>query len=240
VRPVVAILLVGLLFWRVAHAERIVAVYIGISHTFASDLRVRQPASGSDVTFESVSWAPHPLTQGAPYYGLRFSYFPARAPHTGAAVDFTHYKMYAETAHIVRVRGTWNGVHVDDLSQLSARLQHLEVSHGVNLTSINAQFRWSPALAKGIWARHIGAGLLVYSPHAEGAVGNTAVSGGYQYGGFGGQVFGGAEYGLSSRFGLLIEGKFDIGRLELDLEPRTRIETSVRTLHLIGGVGFHF
>jgi hypothetical protein len=38
----------------------------------------------------------------------------------------------------------------------------------------------------------------------------------------------------------MIEGKFDIGSLDVKLNPGTRISTQVRTLHLIGGVSLHF
>ena len=184
-----------LAFCTEARAEWVLSAYTGVSHTFASDVRVRQTASGSDATFHAVAWAPHPFTQGAPYYGLRLSF---RRPHArlGGTLDFTHYKMYAQTADTVQMRGTWNGVPVSAVTYLAARIQQLQISHGVNLTSINAQYRWGPPLNRGTWTVHAGAGLLVYLPHAEGMVDGIGVSGDYQYGGKGGQIFGGAEYGL--------------------------------------------
>lgn len=220
-----------------AHAEWVVTAYTGVSHTFASDLRILQP--GSDVTFDAVSWAPHPFSQGAPYYGVRISYFPPSS-HVGATIDFTHYKMYAQTADLVNMHGTWNGAPVNERVLLGSEVQRLQMSHGVNLTSINAEYRWDPTFTPGIWQMHAGAGLLVYLPHAEGVIDGTGVSESYQYGGFGGQIYGGTEYGLTQHVGLLLEGKFDAGSLDLDLDPRTRIETDVRSLHLIGGVSFHF
>jgi hypothetical protein len=122
-----------------AHAEWLAFAYTGVSHTFASDLRVRQPASATDATFEHVSWAPHPFTRGAPYYGIRLTYFPESKSHLGAAVDFTHYKLYAETAETVHMRGTWNGAALNPSAYLASRIQQLEISHGANLTSINVQ-----------------------------------------------------------------------------------------------------
>jgi hypothetical protein len=235
----VALLLV-LVLCREARAEWVLAAYTGASHTFASDLRVRQSASSSDATFAGVSWAPHPLTQGAPYYGLRLSYFPSTQPRLGATLDYTHYKIYAETADVVAVHGTWNGAPLNTVAALASRVQHLEISHGVNLTSVNAQYRWGPDFGQGVWQLHAGAGLLVYLPHTEGTVDGTGVSGDYQYAGAGGQIFGGVEYGLWRHFGAIMEGKFDAGHLELDLDPNTRITTQVRTLHLIGGIAFHF
>jgi hypothetical protein len=224
-----------------AHAEWIAFVYTGTSHTFGSQVRIRQPDSRTDATFESVSWAPHPFTQGAPYYGIRVSYYPGASAHVGAALDFTHYKMYAETAAVVRLQGVWNGSAVNELTYLGSRIQHLEISHGVNLTSINAQYRWKPAIGSaGRWQTHVGAGVLVYLPHAEGRVNDVGVSGDYQYAGQGGQIFGGAGYQLSRHLGVMLESKFDVGSLDVDLDPRTRISTDVRTVHVLAGFTVRF
>ncbi len=230
----------SLIFSMEARAEWVLTVYTGVSHTFASELHIQQSSSHSDLTFDNVSWSPHPFTQGAPYYGLRVSYFPTRSPRLGATFDFTHYKMYAQTADVVHMHGMSNGVFVNQLISLGTRVQAFQVSHGVNLTSVNAQSLWGPAFGANVWQYHTGAGLLVYVPHSEGTINNEGVSGDYEYGGAGGQVFAGAEYGLSRHFGALLESKFDIGSLDLDLHPSTRIKTQVRTLHLIGGLTFHF
>jgi hypothetical protein len=233
--------LAGLLTFSLeARAEWVVSAYTGVSHTFPTDLRVRQSSTGSDATFDGVSWAPHPFTQGAPYYGLRLSYFPSDSLHAGTMIDFTHYKMYAETADELHVHGTWNGVAVNEVTSLGARVQRLQVSHGVNLTSLDAEYRWGSTLAQGTWETHAGGGLLVYLPHSEGTIDQVGVSNDYQYGGVGGQIFGGTEYGLSRHIALSMEGKFDAGSLDLTLDPSTRIDLQVRTAHLIGGVAFHF
>lgn len=100
------------------------------------------------------------------------------------------------------------------------------------------------------WQIHVGGGIGMYMPHSEGDVDDTGVSGNYQYGGLGWQVFGGAEYALppsfvpwrtpSSRLALLIESKLDSGTLTVDLDPNTRVETHTATFHMIGGVALHF
>jgi hypothetical protein len=38
----------------------------------------------------------------------------------------------------------------------------------------------------------------------------------------------------------MMEGKFDMGSLDVNLDPGTRLSTQVRTLHIIGGVSFQF
>ncbi len=233
-----------------ARAEWVATFYTGVSHTYESNLEVVQPATRSDATFEAVSWAPHPFALGAPYYGVRFSYFPSSGAHVGATFDFTHYKMYAETAEDVVVRGTWNGAPIDEYTQMSAFVQRLEIAHGVNLTSLDGQYRWNEEFDDGPWEKHIGAGALLYLPHSDGTIDGIGVNGNYQYAGYGGQIFGGAEYTLPARLQphgiplkritLLIESKLNVGDLNIDLDPATRIDTRTTTLHLIAGVSLHF
>jgi hypothetical protein len=230
-----------------ARAEWIATLYMGDSHTYGSDLTVIQPETHTDVSISPVAWAPHPLGHGAPYYGVRLSYFPAVASHIGAVVDFTHYKMYAETQEPGFIRGEWNGKAIDAYMGLFNAITSLEIAHGVNLVSLNGEYRWNETFSQGPWQTHVGAGVVAYVPHADGIIDGVGVDESYQYGGLGGQLFGGTEYTLPARwqpsglrFTLLIESKLDAGKLDLSLDPDTRIETRVTTLHLIGGISLHF
>jgi hypothetical protein len=220
-----------------AHAEWIVTLYTGSSWTRDSDLRVTQPASDSEATFGGVHWEARPF-EDAPYYGLRVAYFPNDTARLGGTFDYTHYKMYAQTDRMTAVSGRWNGVPVNETALLAARVQALEISHGVNLTSLNAQYRWLGA-ARG-WSTYIGAGVVGYWPHAEGTINDVSVGADYSYNGNGVQVFGGGEYRLNRRVGLLVEGKAEAGKLDVDLVPQTRIVTHTRTLHALAGVTLHF
>jgi len=226
-----------------ARAETIVSLYTGTSHTHSSDLRLRQPGTQSDAEFQGVHWQARPF-EDAPYYGVRISYFPTGRQQLGASLDFTHYKLYAEAERVLAVRGEWNGAPVDDVSAMRARVSDFEISHGVNLTSLNVQYRWgaergtSPAGTR--WQPHVGTGIVTYLPHAEGTVNGIAASGDYQLAGFGYQLFAGTEYLLSGRLSLLVETKFDAGHLDIDLDRATRAETRVRTLHALAGIALHF
>lgn len=247
-RGAAAALLIGLSgLCTTARAEWVLTLYTGASHTYRSNLEVDQPSTRSDATFDDVSWAPHPFGLGAPYYGLRMTYFPTPRAHVGAAIDFTHYKMYAETAEPVKAHGVLGGAPFYADAPLGTFVQSLEIAHGVNLTSLDGEYRWNPQFDRGPWQTHVGAGLLVYAPHADGTIDGVGVNESYQYGGWGGQIFGGAEYTLPrrleprwARITLLVESKLDVGHLDIDLDPATRIRTSVTTLHLIGGLSFHF
>jgi hypothetical protein len=248
VRRAGAALLVGLFALHTdARAEWVLTLYTGASHTYASTVHVTRPSTASDASFDGVPWAPHPFALGAPYYGVRLSYFPSRKAHVGATLDFTHYKMYAETAEPVKARGVWNGAPLHADAPLDRYVQSFQISHGINLTSLDGQYRWNPLFEHGPWEKHVGAGLLVYLPHSEGTIDGLGVSGDYRYAGWGGQIFGGVEYALHrrwtprwSRLTLLIESKLDMGSLDLDLDPLTRVHTRVATLHLLGGIAVHF
>src|SRR5207245_8172832 len=63
-------------------------------------------------------------------------------PTFGGNLDFTHYKMYAETDRVTAVEGRWNGSRVREFALMKTRVQNFEISHGVNLTSLNADYRW--------------------------------------------------------------------------------------------------
>jgi hypothetical protein len=220
---------------------------MGDSHTYASDFTLDQPQTHTDATIDRVSWAPHPLGHGAPYYGVRIGYFPSATSHVGAVFDFTHYKMYAETEEPGFLHGEFNGKRVAEYVTLASVITNLEIAHGVNLVSLNGEYRWNQTFSQGPWQTHVGAGIVAYVPHADGIIDGVGVDESYQYGGIGGQIFGGAEYTLPARwqprnlrFTLLVESKLDSGQLNLSLDPDTRIETRVTTLHLIGGISLHF
>lgn len=233
-----------------ARAEWVLTLYTGTSQSYASSLHVTQAATRSSAWFDGVSWTAHPFSEGAPYYGLRLSYFPPARDHLGALLDFTHYKMYAQSAQPVTVHGIWNGAPVNTHAPLGAFVQHLQLSHGVNLTSLSAEYRWNPRFEEGPWQTHVGGGALIYLPHGEGIVDHIAVSNNYQYAGGGGQLFAGAEYALpprlmpwripSVRVALLVESKLDVGHIAVDLDPGTRASLTTTTVHLIAGVSIHF
>jgi hypothetical protein len=217
------------------HAEVVVSLYVGASQTRSSDLALRNSAARSDAEFRDVHWRGRPF-EDAPYYGLRVSYFPGARPRVGASLDFTHYKMYAETDRDVRVTGRWNGISVDEVAPMRSRVPNFEISHGVNATSLNVQYRWLSSRLQP----HAGGGLVAYLPHAEGALDTVFANGDYQLAGFGYHLFAGGEYRFTDRVGLLVEGKFDAGQLEIDLDPHVRASTHVRTVHGIAGVALHF
>ncbi len=151
--------------------------------------------------------------------------------------------MYAETDQLAQVRGQWLGAPVDESAPMQLRVQDLEISHGVNLISLNVNRRWNLQSTRGFFSHfrpELGAGLTGYGPHAEGTLNGVFSSGDYQWAGTGYQIFAGGEYRLSNRLGLMLRTKFDSGKLNVDLQPDARLETHTRTVHGIGGLAIHF
>lgn len=233
----------AVLFCLTARAEQVLTPYVGTSHSGSSDMRVSQVSSDSDAVFSRVHWQARPL-QDAPYYGISLARFPA-APRKqwGGSIDFTHYKMYADVGRALSVRGRWNGAPVNESAPMLSRIERLEISHGVNLVSLNVSRRWNLEGAGDFLSRlqpEIGAGIVGYLPHAEGAINGIPTGADYRWAGGGYQVFAGSQYRLTRRFSLLLRTKFDSGTLNIDLQPDARSETRTRTWHAIGGVSIHF
>jgi hypothetical protein len=226
----------------VARAEWVLSASLGTSDTFNSDLHIDQKGSNSAAVFRGVHWASGTFHQ-APYYAVRLSYFPHRGARLGTTLDFTHYKMYAETERVLPVQGVWLGVPINTSAPMNARVQSWEFAHGVNMAAVNVQYRWASADAQDAawhWEPHLGIGLASYWPHAEGLVNETYTSLDYQFAGLGGQVFAGAEYRMGRVLGLAVETKFNAGELDVALDPQTRVWTEVRTAHALGGLVLHF
>jgi opacity protein-like surface antigen len=184
-----------------------------------------------------VHWGADPF-KAAPYYGLRVSWFAAPESRWEASLDFTHYKVYARTARAVRLQGTWTGGTAAGTVPLDQYVQRFELSHGVNLLSVNALYRWtSPQLLAGRLQPYVGAGPAWYVPHAESTIGARPHEAGYRPAGFALHLQAGAQYRFTERVSVFVEAKFDHRHAKVDVADGTA-RTSLRTMHLIGGITF--
>lgn len=222
-----------------AMAETSIAVYTGTSRTSDSDLHVVQPGLGTDLVARDVGWSAKPF-KPAPYYGLKVTWFPTADSRWGASLDFTHYKVYAQTARAVGVQGTWMGGAVAGAAPLDRYVQRFELSHGVNLLSANVVYRFRPpALGSGRLTPYVGAGPAVYLPHTESTVGGVANEASYHAAGAGVHLLAGARYRLTDRWAVFVETKFDRGRVKVDVASGTA-RTTLQTMHLVGGIAMDF
>ena len=105
-----------------------VRLYSGVGVTGPSDLRIRQPARGTDLTFEGVSWDHKSLStnwsrDSIPYVGVRAGFF-LREPHwLGLSIEVLHFKVLAKEEQRVRARGTKAGISVDTVAPLRQFVQ---------------------------------------------------------------------------------------------------------------------
>ena len=223
------------LWWSTSLAETQLSVYTGSSFSRNSDLRISQPGRANELTLRDVQWDARPF-HPAPYYGLRAAHFADPAASWGIALDYTHYKMYARTDRIVPVSGVSHGTVVMGAAPMKDYVQQFELSHGVNLLSVNAIWR---APATSALRPYLGAGAVHYRPHSENQVDGLAHETGYVSSGFGYQVLAGAQYRVTERAALFVEAKFNSGTAKVGIAGG-RAETPLRTTHLLGGVSFDF
>jgi opacity protein-like surface antigen len=226
-----------------ALAETTASFYVGSSRTGNSDVRISQPGTGSDATFRSVNWDSEPFK--APfYYGIRVTHFLDDRPEWGVGFDFTHDKVYARTSEVVHVDGTWNGTPVNEDAPMNQRVQSFGISHGVNILGLNVYRRWmhqtSGAFPRGRWQPYAGAGLTCYVLHPENTVNGQHNSEGFEGGGFGYQLLGGLQYGVTQTAGMFIEAKYNSGKVKVGTAGGGRGETELKSSQLLAGVSVAF
>jgi hypothetical protein len=180
-----------------------IALAVGLSFTRPSDLRIEQPGAGNRAVFHDVRWAGQSFVSPL--------YYVVRAGFGDVQVDFTHYKVIAETNERILVTGVWHGNSIDETAPLGERVQHFEVSHGVNALAVVA-IAHDP-FRRGAYA---GVGPLVFLPHVEGTVDGRPVRWGYGFGGTGFEMLAGV--GIPAPWA---EAKYDEGSLRVGLEGGT-------------------
>lgn len=204
------------------------SLYFGASQTQASDLHVTQPARGNDATFHRVAWHGHALR--APiYYGVRLTYAPANHPQTQFALDYTHFKVYADTTQSVMQDGSWHGAAFAQTAPMQQRVQSFEITHGVNLLGI--------AVLQRVAGAYIGGGPVVYLPHSENRVDGVAGGDGYEYGGGGFEVVAGVR-GCAGAEPLFSEVKYSHGAPKVSIAGG-KAQTRIDALQEAAGIDFH-
>ncbi len=190
-----------------------IALAIGLSFTKPSDVTIDMPGEKNHVTLRDVHWSGQPFVSPL-YYVVRLGY-------GDAAIDFTHYKILAAVHKDVHEDGTWHSEPVDDDVPLDQRVQHFEVSHGVNSLGLVA-IAHDPS-KRGLY---IGGGPVIYLPHAETSVDGKDAQWGYAFGGSGFEVFGGD--GIPAPWAEL---KNDVGHITIKIADGTA-SLPLNTLHL--------
>ena len=219
----------------------VITAYVGGASTSDSDLRITQPALGSDLTFDGVRFRSRSFDPPL-YYGFRGGYFLPRAPFLGFEAEFIHLKVFSDPGQRVQVTGLRRGTPVDGESALGEIVQQYSISHGVNLLLFNVAARRglgrdadSPDGRLILAAR---AGLGPTIPHTESSVEGQRQEQ-YEVGRLAWQAAGGAEFRLWR--GLYALGEYKFTRTKQRGEIFSgQAESLLRTHHGVFGLSYHF
>jgi len=119
-------------------AEWHAAAYLGAAHTQNSDVRIRQPAIGTDLLFRDVSYRGESF-ESPQYYGARAGYF--FGERFGVEAEFIHLKVFANLERPVQTNGSFNATAISGSFPMSVFVQRFSVSHGMNMLLVNLVVR---------------------------------------------------------------------------------------------------
>lgn len=226
-----------------AAAEVFFDLYTGKNFTHDADIRVRQPSLGNDFRVADVPFDAESF-QSPIYYGLRAGYFFDRLPWLGAALEFFHFKIFAETTATRRLTGTRGGVAVDAVQPVDAVVQEFSISHGVNYLTLDALVRRSFLLDRerfphGRLQVYGGLGVGPVIAHPENRIDGVNNVQRYELGGVGAQALAGVRALLFRHAGLFVEYKFTFSDLEVTVAAGDA-RLSERSHHVVGGITIPF
>ena len=217
-----------------ARAETTLTLYLGLSLTHDSDVRVRL-RDGTDLTYRGISWASRSFELPF-YYGLQLTHHFEPRRDWGLRLDFFHDKAYADTGKPVPVTGTREGGRVEATEPLDTTGQGFNMSHGTNYLTLNVLHRWNTCPKVGCTGRlqpYVGAGAGLMIPHVEATVGGASV-GEYQLTGPAFQLLGGLAWPFASRLSVLGEYRVTRGAASVSI-PGGELDTALYTHHFIAG-----
>lgn len=236
---VLPLLLALLLTASEAAAEPFLDLYGGAAFTRSADLRVSRPDAGDDYRLEDVSFDSESF-RPPPYYGLRAGLFLPGLSWLGVAVEFIHFKVFADTDETRRLVGVRGGAPVDQMVPVSTAVQSFSISHGVNYLTADLLVRLAvggrgPADPRAPLHLYGGLGAGPVIAHPENRVDGLGNRERYEYAGIGAQGFVGARLSVTSWLGVFLEGKVSGADLEVNVAGgEARLDE--RTLHLAGGI----
>ena len=232
---------------RTESRQPYVRLYAGIGVTRDSDLRIRQPALGTDLALQQVSWEHRSLTtdwtrDSIPYMGIRTGFFFRNPPWLGVSLEVLHFKILAETEKSVRVTGTDEGRSVNIVAPMSQFVQLYRVTNGVNMILTNVQghkgLAKSARFSGGRADLYGGLGVGVTVPYTSSRI-DEVKRGQYEWGRLATQLLGGVAWHLSTRWDLSSEYKFTLTTVDGGVAQGDS-HTRLRTHHLAVGLGYHF
>jgi opacity protein-like surface antigen len=219
-----------------ARADLLLDVYAGKAFNYASDVTLREPAVGTDLTFDDVSFADRSFER-PPYWGSRLSYVVGGKPTFGAALDFIHAKAIVDTSRVVRVHGRWRNEAVDGNLPIRQYVSRLELSHGNNLFLLEGLIGYRPRMLGGRAEVYGGAGTGPALIHVE-VTTPTQETFEYQWDWCWGVLAGGRLW-LAGRIAAFGEYKYTRGGYDMDLADGAVAMTAAAS-HVTAGLAFKF
>lgn len=219
---------------QAARGELLLEVFLGKAFNRPADLVLSQPGKGTDARFRGVAFEDQSF-RSPPYYGYRAVYFPSRRSPLGVGLEFVHAKAVAVTDRSYPAEGRLRGRPAGARERLADTVQSFEVSHGLNLLTLNLVAR--PAAPGRAWP-YGGLGVGVGIPHAESVVEGKGGPSRYELSGQPVlQLSVGARGFPAGAVGAFGEYKLSYGRLEAEVAEGTA-RTAFTTQHAILGAGY--
>ncbi len=219
-----------------AAAEFQFGTYMGWNGSADSNVTYRN--GSTDFTLKDVPWLGLSFVGdgGAPYYGLRGTYWFDSNPHWGVMLDYTHAKVRADPNAVVTATGTTSGT-----VSVGAVYQTLEFTDGLNLLTLNAMYRLDPI---GRFQPYFGLGAGLSVPHTEVLLQGQAASQKtfeYQLDGWSAQALAGVQVPVWRNVSLF--GEYKLSYATVDSAPLVdggRLSTDILTQHLLAGMTISF
>lgn len=233
--------IVALAATTAARAEFQFGVYGGWNGSFNSDVTFTDPDTNwtvSDVPWQGLSFFGD---GGAPYYGLRGTYWQPGPQGWGIMLDFTHAKVRADPNATVSYSGTIDGGNVSGSGPVGSLFNVLEFTDGISMLTLNGVYRFEPI---GYFRPYVGAGVGINVPHVEvtgtGPTSSFGTTFAYEYGGLAAQVLAGVDVPVTKHLSLFGEYKLSWAGVKAPMAGGYTIHTDIITNHLLAGVAVRF
>ena len=220
-----------------ARGDWVLGAFAGGAATRDAPLQLVQPAVGTDVTLNPVSYEGE-NTVWPVYYGYRLTFFP-RSRWVGIEGELIHLKVVADTRRVSHAGGVIGGHAVSGRMPVAEVFERLSITHGVNLVLVNAVLRrdLGARAANGGPARvslQGRGGLGASVPHPESQI-DGAFRSGYEFGSLSVQAAVGAQLRLVGPFSVLAEYK--VTRTAQDVAVAAgRLQTPLISHHAVVGL----
>jgi len=198
--------------------ETWVAGYFGAPYTYPSDIHIKNAAENTDVTVQHAGWDGKPFKSPI-YYGVRVTRWQPGNTR-GWMVDFTHSKTITRPDEEVQLKGLIGGKDASGSARIGQLFKHMEFSHGHNMLTLNALYRFARLGPRLSLYAGLGGGVAL--PHTEIQLADEpARTYEYQYAGLVGQALAGVEINLPGNR-VFLEYKFSLADMHV---PLSRLET---------------